>query len=435
MFESGHFDLARSLESWRPPAIDPVRVLRAIAENDSSASRSLLGGDQGLNKTHYIETLAISYGVLRSGSLAEAKPEVLEALELLGYLVSSEFAEVGFDCLAAISAIHGMPDDGPCSDHDAERASQALAYLWCAAFNGPRGYWHYLFRSLFGLLPAEKSFFRGLLGESTEANRTKAFFLRAIQLIEMGLHARLQPNSWMGMHRECPVFEHLAGYIPSGAVAKYPESVHIHVRRSVLETHDDQDFDALMKTEVRLTYNGGKETIGYASAYVLESENAKLAEILAIAETYGGVMHRTLGAVFRNPDVKNQYPRVRRLMDTTEGAVKRVMVLERVYIKPEWRKRYLGHRLCWQLFGAAGEVDLVFGLAEIPYWGDVNEKTPDWLLGALFAGNIRMASHCEDARCVYLINGVFGMDYDTYTNKLNIGTWDRVPEGFADGSM
>lgn len=435
MLESGHFELSRSPAAWMALVLDPARVLKAITADDVSICQRFLTGSAPLNQTNYIETLAITYGLLRRKDLQTVASDVLETMELLGYLVSSEFAEVGFDCLSAIEAVEAMPDEGPCDNREAERASQAIAYLWCAAFNGPRGYWHYLFRSLFGLLPAEKSFFRGLIGEQSDANRTKAYYLRALQLIEAGLHARMQPNAWMGMSRELPSFENLSGYIPSGAIAKFPGSVHIHVRRTVMETHEEQDFDVLMKAEVRLTYNGGKETIGYASAYVLEGESAKLSDILTIAEKYGGVMNRTLGAVFKNSDIRNQYPRVRRLLDTTEDAVKRVMVIERLYIKPEWRKRFLGHRLVWQLFGAAGEVDLVFGLAEIPYWGDINEESPDWLLGALFAGTIRLAYHCEDARSVYLINGVFGMDYETYVNKVNIGTWDRVPEGFSDGSM
>lgn len=406
--------------------------MSAIEKKDYSLCSAFVKTNGVSSTTNHLELLAISYGIVRSCPRTQAPIDCWTTLELLGSIVTPAFAECGRDAVDVFNIIHGLKEGDVASPLQAEYASVAIGRLWSKAFEGPSGYWHFIFRSVFGLIPADRSFLRGFLNEHDEGVHTRAFFLRCLNLIAIGISARKQPNSWIGMRITGPDFVDVDGYLPSGFDEKYPKPLFRHVKEDVLLRNEEANIDSAKRISVRLTYGESNETIGFATVVILQGTTGQYPEILELAKQVGGVTGKTVCSVFENADVVTLYPRVMRLLSTSEFDLTRAFVVERSYVKTEWRTRFLGQRVMWQVFNAAGDVDMVFIKPEVPYWGDVNSPIPDWELGALLAANLRLASYCVDGGGHHLINGVIGVDFKTYQSKSKIGTWDRVPQELED---
>lgn len=422
MLEKGHGILGAHASEWLPVPCSAERVCRAIAESDLRYCREYALSKGAVDpKIGHVELLAIAYGILRGGQSADGGTSCRETLEILGYSVCPEFSESGRDALEVFTAINALETGGPGVTITRDRVCQSLGRLWAKAFDAPSGYWHYIFRSLYGLIPAENSFLMGVLDEQA-GPCSSDFFLRCMNLIEIGICARKQPMKWLGRRVTPPSGGKVVGYIESGMHAKYPEPVYVHVIRDGIV---DGKYE---KVSVRLTYGANEAAIGYAVAHIITSDTGEWEDVLEMCKSFGGFVEKVMESVFDSNDIATIYPRVRRLLDKSNNDMTRVMIVGTLYVKPEWRTRSMGRRLFSQLVLATGEVDMALGVPTISYWGEANDSHPEWLLGALLASNIRVCAYMgEELWAKYLINGVMGMSHDICELHFHEGLHERVP--------
>lgn len=422
MLEKGHGILGAHASEWLPKPCSAERVCRAIAETDLRYCREYALSKGAVDpKIGHVELLAIAYGILRDEKTPDGVKCCRETLEILGYSVCPEFSESGRDALDVFNAINALETGTRDQLVARDRVCQSLARLWSKAFDAPSGYWHYIFRSVYGLIPAENSFLKGVLNEQAGIGSAD-FFLRCMNLIEIGICARKQPIKWLGRRITLPSGGKVVGYIESGMHAKYPEPVYVHVIRDTLVE------DKYEKIGVRLTYGASEATIGYGVAHVVTSDTGEWEDVLEMSKSFGGFVEKVMESVFDGSDIATIYPRVRRLLDKSNNDMTRVMLVGSLYVAPEWRTRSMGRRLFSQLMLATGEVDMALGIPAISYWGEANDSHPEWMLGALLASNIRICAYMgEELWAKYLINGVVGMSHDICALHFHEGLHERVP--------
>lgn len=409
-------------EAWLPPACDPARVMAEIHGRRYEACRgfSSAGGPIWSN---VVERLAVAYALLRAHGESPQKPLIMwEMLESIGHEVTPEFAELGSDAALLMEILDELLADQPVGVLRIDLAHRALGRLWSAAFSAPPGFEQHVARSASGAEPAELSFFHSMPPPGSKGGKALGRHLLAlVDLLQAAVAMRDLPDTRVGLPIEIESWTHRIAYLEVGRGGGRGRPLEIHTKR-------EEVGQFAHRITLKLVDGISNEVAGVGSAVLLSGKTGMYDELVECAEEVGGTTAKQVAAVFGPSDVVTIYPRVRRLLDACENRLKRLLVVDHLFVAKGWRGRSLGKSLLRQLLVESGDVDVVLGHPAAIEPRSEFLGLPRGVQAGYAAARLRLARYWSEVGGEYLIHGVMGIPLHEIQNERLRGVRERLSD-------